>query len=123
MSFDWEDYIRLANKLFNEPNKNSLEEAYNRSVISRAYYGVFCLARIKAGLEFDKNRAKIHQKVINYYKSSNKLKEKEVGQILDELRKDRNIADYEGIKYIDKERAERSILKANIVIEILKETQ
>jgi len=95
MSFDWKDYIKLAKKLYDEPNKDSIEEAYNRSLISRSYYGVFCLSRIKAGLESYIPRPHtsdpgVHKKVITYYENSNKPEEKRVGNFLDKLRKYRN---------------------------------
>jgi uncharacterized protein (UPF0332 family) len=126
MSFDWKDYIKLAEKLYNEVNKNSMEEAYNRSVISRAYYGVFCLSRNKAGLEFYRPRRNtsdpgVHEKVIGYYKNSNKPEEKQAGKILDDLRWYRNNADYDRNKNIGKDLAERAILKANEVLSIFGE--
>jgi hypothetical protein len=42
MSFDWSEYIDLAHDLRLSANGR---EAYLRSAISRAYYGVFILAR------------------------------------------------------------------------------
>jgi uncharacterized protein (UPF0332 family) len=126
MSFDWKDYIKLAKKLYDESNKDSIEEAYNRSVISRSYYGVFCLSRIKAGLEFYKPHSHtsdpgVHKKVIAYYENSNKPEEKLVGNLLDKLRKYRNNADYDRNKNIDRDLAERAILKANEVLRIFGE--
>jgi uncharacterized protein (UPF0332 family) len=103
MSFDWKDYIKLAEKLQNETNKNSIEEAYYRSMISRSYYGVFCISRIKAGLEFYRPIPRtgdpgVHEKVISYYKSSKIREEKLIGKFLDDLRKERNDADYDRTK-------------------------
>jgi len=126
MSFDWKDYIKLAEKLYDEVNKDSMEEAYNRSLISRSYYGVFCISRIKAGLEFYRPRPHtsdpgVHEKVIVYYKNSNKPEEKQAGKILDELRWYRNNADYDRNKNIGKDLAERAILKANEVLRIFEE--
>jgi uncharacterized protein (UPF0332 family) len=124
MSFDWGDYIKLAEKLQNETNKNSIEEAYYRSIISRSYYGVFCISRIKAGLEFYRPRPRtgdpgVHEKVISYYKNSNIPEEKLIGKFLDDLRRDRNDADYDRRKRIDKDLAERAILKAKELLNIL----
>jgi len=45
MSFDWLGYIRLAENLSDELDESSL-----RSAVSRAYYGVFCIARNKKRL-------------------------------------------------------------------------
>ncbi|MEM3473740.1 MAG: DNA-binding protein [archaeon] len=121
MSFDWKDYIKLSDKLYNEVNKAPIEEAYYRSLVSRGYYGVFCLLRIKADLEFYKPRPHtsdpgVHQKVIAYYKNSNKLEEKEAGNLLDKLRKMRNKADYDRNENIGKDLAERARLKVNHVL-------
>ena len=126
MSFDWKDYIKLAKKLYDEVNKDSMEEAYNRTVISRSYYGVFCISRIKAGLEFYRPRPRtgdpgVHEKVINYYKDSRIPEEKLVGKLLDELRKYRNDADYDKRRRTGRDLAERAILKANEVLRILGE--
>jgi uncharacterized protein (UPF0332 family) len=126
MSFDWKDYIKLAKKLYDEVNKDSMEEAYNRAIISRSYYGIFCISRIKAGLESYRPRLHtsdpgVHEKVIGYYKNSNKPEEKQAGKILDDLRRYRNNADYDRNKNIDRDLAERAILKANEVLSIFGE--
>jgi len=126
MSFDWEDYIKLAEKLHDETNKNSTEEAYYRSIISRSYYGVFCISRIKAGLEFYRPRPLtgdpgVHEKVISYYKNSTIPEEKLVGKLLDDLRKERNNADYDRNKNVGKDLAERAISKAKEVLKTLKQ--
>jgi len=126
MSFNWKDYIKLAKELYDEVNKDSMEEAYSRTVISRSYYGIFCISRIKAGLESYRPRSHtsdpgVHKKVIDYYKNSNKLEEKQVGKILDELRWHRNNADYDRNKNLGKDLAERAILKANEVLSIFGE--
>jgi len=124
MNFDWRDYIKLAEKLRNESNKNALEEAYYRSIISRSYYGVFCILRIKAGLEFYRPRPNtgdpgVHEKVIGYYKNSKIPEEKLVGKFLDDLRKERNNADYDRRKRVGKDLAERAISKAKELLETL----
>lgn len=121
MSFDWKEYIKLSEKLYNEVNKESLEEAYNRSIISRAYYGVFCISRNKAGLESYKpqpntNDPGVHTKVIDYYISSLNHTEKQAGKILVELRRMRNKADYDGQKKIDIKDAESASIKTKQVL-------
>jgi len=67
MSFHWEKYVYLAEELMNRK-----DDAYLRSSISRAYYGVWCLARNKKGYKRYKPRKgeNIHWKVINEYKNS-----------------------------------------------------
>jgi len=120
MSFDWKDYIKLAKKLYDESNKDSIEEAYNRAVISRSYYGIFCISRIKAGLEFYK-RSDVHKKVIDYYKNSNKPEEQEVGKLLKDLKSMRIEADYYRNTNIDKGWAKIAISKVNEVLSIFGE--
>jgi uncharacterized protein (UPF0332 family) len=45
MSFDWSNYLSLAQMLVNQPNEAGMEEAALRSAMSRAYYAAFCAAR------------------------------------------------------------------------------
>lgn len=67
MSFDWKSYIHLAEELVKRQ-----EESCLRSSISRAYYGVFRIARNKKGYEMYK-KSDIHSKVINAYKEDENL--------------------------------------------------
>ena len=113
MSFDWKDYIDLAEDLLS--NK---KESYLRSSISRAYYGVFCLARNKKN--YQKYRTQkgenIHWMVINAYRKSNDPLEQRIGINLDNLRRTRNDADYKGEKTINRKNAERVIMKAKQIL-------
>lgn len=108
MSFDWESYLLLSEELAKRP-----EESCLRSSLSRAYYGVFCIARNKKGYKMYKG-SNIHSKVINEYKQDKTLKE--IGWNLDELRKARNSADYDGDRKIDKHRAGRMLILAKQVL-------
>ena len=45
MSFDWTDYLRLANELCAKPFSSRNTEAKRRSAISRAYYAAFGRSR------------------------------------------------------------------------------
>jgi uncharacterized protein (UPF0332 family) len=45
MSFDWKLYVQLAVELIDFHQREALKGACFRSAISRAYYGVFCIAR------------------------------------------------------------------------------
>jgi uncharacterized protein (UPF0332 family) len=110
MSFDWKDYVHLAEDLLNRP-----EESYLRSAISRAYYGVFCIARNRKGhKEFAGSN--VHWTVINEYKNSSDRNERNIGRILDNLRRSRNDADYNEDKSIDKGLAERAVYSAKHVL-------
>ena len=110
MSFDWKDYVYLAEELLNRP-----EEAYLRSAISRAYYGVFCIARNRKGCK-EFTRANVHWEVINKYKNSSDRNERNIGRILDNLRRSRNDADYNEDKLISGDLAERAVLLAKNVL-------
>jgi uncharacterized protein (UPF0332 family) len=92
----------------------SMEEAYFRSSISRSYYGVFCLARNKKGLQIHEER-NVHKRVIDEYKNSVNKSEKKVGHNLDELRRLRNRADYNE-DHVNKDRADRALNLAKSVL-------
>ena len=113
MSFDWKDYIRLAENLITH---NS--EAYLRSGISRAYYGVFCITRNKAGFKNYK-QPDVHREVINYYKDSKDQKKQKIGNILDQIRRFRNIADYDEDKPINSKLAQKVLIKSKDILKIL----
>lgn len=79
MSFDWKDYVYLAEELLNRT-----EESCYRSSISRAYYGVFCITRNLKGYGNYKPKKgeNIHWVVINAYKNSSDRREKISGESL-----------------------------------------
>jgi len=110
MSFDWKDYVYLAEELL---NRN--EESCLRSSISRAYYGAFCIARNRKGYK-KYTGTDLHWKVINEYKDSSDGTEQNIGRILDKLRRSRNDADYDENKSIDKKLAERIVMSAKQIL-------
>jgi uncharacterized protein (UPF0332 family) len=113
MSFDWKDYVDLAEDLLNRA-----EESCLRSSISRAYYGVFCIARnMKSYRNYKPKKGEnIHWIVINAYKNSSDGKEKNIGRILDKLRKSRNDADYDESRSIDRNLAQRMAVSAKQIL-------
>ena len=113
MSFDWKDYVDLAEDLLNRA-----EESCFRSSISRAYYGVFCIARNKKGYRnYKSNQGEnMHWIVINAYKNSSDANEQNIGRILDKLRRSRNDADYDENRSIDKNHAERIVVSAKQIL-------
>ncbi|MDI6792265.1 MAG: hypothetical protein QME81_05280 [bacterium] len=106
MSFDWTEYIRLSEELIQKE-----EEVYLRSAISRSYYGVFCIARNKLGYQRYSGRD-VHGKIIDGYKNSADRIQEKIGKNLDELRKARNSADYDGDRKIDKPMAKKMLILA-----------
>jgi len=110
MSFNWKDYVTFAEDCL---QRNG--EACLRSSISRAYYGIFCIARNRKGYMGHVG----HLKVIDLYKDSTNQDEQNIGQILDELRRKRNKADYEENFRIDRLLAERVVGKAKHALTLM----
>ena len=100
MSFDWLEYLTLAQELANQAINSSNQEARLRCAISRAYYAAFCKARnhlrYKEQRSFP-NSGRVHQTVIETFEKSHDPVHQIVGQFLRNLRANRNIADYEDI--------------------------
>lgn len=113
MSFDWKEYVCLAEDLLNRT-----EESCCRSSISSAYYGAFCMTRNRKGLQNYKTGKgeNIHWVVINAYKNSSDINEQNVGRMLDKLRKSRNDADYDERRSISRNLAERMVLSAKQIL-------
>lgn len=113
MSFDWRDYLKLSDEL-----AKRTDEASWRSSISRAYFGAWCIARNKKGYKDYETKAKenIHWLVINAYKGEKYKSLRKAGWNLDELRKNRNDADYNEDRLIDKDVAERMLILAKQVL-------
>jgi uncharacterized protein (UPF0332 family) len=96
VSFDWSDYLKLANELAPSPISAATQEAKLRCAISRAYYANYCKARNhlrdKEGQVIPAHDA--HRYVINALLTSSKRKRKDLGKDLNRLRVDRIKADY-----------------------------
>lgn len=104
MNFNWEEYLKLAHRLFDD-HDNYLEESSYRTSISRAYYSVFNLAKnylINIGENLS-NSGYIHKQIPLIF---NNLSEKEldnskkktfirISNELSILRRMRNDADYD----------------------------
>ena len=45
MSFDWSEYLKLAQELAGQTGNPASQEARLRAAVSRAYYAVFCISR------------------------------------------------------------------------------
>lgn len=96
MSFDWSDYLKLANELAPRPINAETQEAKLRCAISRAYYANYCKARNhlrdKEGQVIPARDA--HRYVIDVLLNSTERKRKDLGKDLNRLRIDRIKADY-----------------------------
>ena len=103
--FEWSDFSDVADELA----KNS-KEAYIRSSIDRYYYSLFGSSReylIKQREKYflKKGGRNIHQRVKDELIKSDNLNENEIGELLDELREQRNKSSYDkkyNNKYFEK---------------------
>ncbi len=121
MNFDWRAYIELAGELLAHPQASIPLEAYLRSAISRAYYGVFCIARnfiVSRGTIIP--RVDTHKFVRETYFSSSNKEERKIGKDLRDLWHERKDADYENNAAFDLKRAMTAYQLANRVLARLK---
>ncbi|MFZ8803405.1 MAG: HEPN domain-containing protein [Candidatus Calescibacterium sp.] len=121
MSFDWKLYVQLAEELIDFYRSEALKEAYFRSAISRAYYGVFCIGR-----NFLKSKGKTippidtHKFVREQFKRSSDMIERKIGENLARLWKERKDSDYEDTADINRERAKTACELAKRLLQELK---
>ena len=101
MSFDWLEYLDLAQELARPPTGPSSQEARLRSAISRSYYAAFCKARNhlrdKEGDDTIPSGGQVHSYVRNQFMGNSDRVRKKVGENLNQLRIYRNKADYDDI--------------------------
>lgn len=101
MSFDWTEYLDLAQQLAGSVATASIgTEAKYRAAISRAYYAAFCKSRNYLrdidGTPIPKS-GDAHRFVKNEFKSSADTVRQSIGKDLDRLRIERNKADYDDV--------------------------
>lgn len=95
MIFNWDDFIKLANRLM-KLEKPDANEAYYRTIINRYYYGSFCIAfdYLSERNRLDDKTISKHKNVIETLIKSANRNEYEIGINLKRLRKLRVDADY-----------------------------
>ena len=98
MTFDWSEYLKLAQELAGQTVSPANEEAKLRSSVSRAYYAAFCKARNY--LRDIEGRSipstpEAHRYVRDKFKNSPDRLRRKIGDGLDRLRIRRNRVDYE----------------------------
>jgi uncharacterized protein (UPF0332 family) len=96
MSFNWSDYLTLAQELAGKATVSSPEAKF-RSAISRAYYGAYCSTRnylIREGYEFPK-LGTAHKQVRKMLRKKGDDISKQIASNLARLWNDRINADYE----------------------------
>lgn len=100
MSFNWVDFLTLADALSRTPNTPGPEEAALRSAVSRAYYAAFCSARTTAR---DKEgfvptgSPEDHRLLRNHFRARGDRVRRKISTDLERLRDNRNRADYDDL--------------------------
>ena len=102
MTFDWSEYLKLAQELAGDAANSPNEEAKLRSSVSRAYYAAFCKARNHLRdidgnriLSVDPPKVNVYTYVRNQFKNSSDKSRKKIGNDLNRLRLRRNKVDYD----------------------------
>ncbi len=121
MSFDWLEYLQLAEELLAKSTILPNDESKIRSAVSRAYYAAFNQAKLF--LE-TKDRLTIphynvHQYVIYQLKNSSDTRRKKIGNRLFVLRDYRNQADYNQNIVFTINTCEESLTLARRIIQVL----
>jgi uncharacterized protein (UPF0332 family) len=132
MTFDWYQYLVLAEYLYDNRDTFPDREACLRAAISKAYYAAFCLARNYARdfvgvASLKENRlvldesAQDHGSVKKHYIRAPDPKNRQVGNSLDRLRDSRNQADYSDTINKLEELAKAAISQSKQVHTLLKQ--
>jgi len=98
-------------------HQQNTEESFRTSV-SRTYYGAFCSLRNLYGLK-GHTKSNVHREVIEKLKASKDNTEQRIGKYIEDLRRERNCADYDDEKSVDKKISERCIIKAKTIFQLL----
>lgn len=116
--FDWKRYLNLAEALLIQGT-----EDYFRCAISRAYYAAFGSARNKAGISYSSNQGpEIHEEVRAAFRAKGTRAARSIAELLLDLRRQRNTADYDDNTVIQKPTADRAIEKAKLLFTALDTT-
>ncbi len=86
-AFDWKKYRTLAERWKCYDN-----DEYKRSSISRAYYAIYHLLKLKRGHTSDDYKK--HDWLVTEYKNSENKFEQEIGDCFQRLKEERTDADY-----------------------------
>lgn len=113
MSFDWSEYLTLAQELASTSTTSPIEEAKLRSAISRAYYAAFCKARnylIYENNEPIPRNVNVHWYVVDKFETSAQTERQTIGFLLRHMRSIRNIIDYQDRFHRDLKKTARGVL-------------
>ena len=98
MTFHWPEYVKLAKELAGVDTDLPSQEAKLRSAISRAYYGVHCVARNYLN-SYELNvpitaTGTAHREVRDYFQQSHEAPRRQIGTDIGRLLDWRNKVDY-----------------------------
>ena len=108
MTFDWSQYLVLAEALATQPDN----EAALRSAVSRAYYAAFCLAREHLLNTHIPYRSRPHRPRLSHravWRTYQRDVDRRIAMDGNRLRELRNLVDYEDVVH-DLDSAVRSAL-------------
>ncbi|WP_142659904.1 hypothetical protein [Methylacidimicrobium tartarophylax] len=88
--------------------------------MNRAYFAVFCPAKIYLGSRA-RGKDAAHERVRNLFKQSSNLDEQMIGHLLEELHIDRCRADYKGDIPDWESKVPQNLAKAQRIVELLGE--
>lgn len=122
MSFQWSEYLAVAQHLVQHSSRSGYAEACHRAAISRAYYAALLTARsllsTQWGVEVPET-AEIHTFIARWFLNEESIEEQEIGALLDRLRNRRRRADYDDDVPNVAALAARSLADAQAVIDRL----
>jgi hypothetical protein len=119
MAFDWRDFLELARFLQSQSNI-AIQEAAQRSSVSRAYYAAFCHARnyTRDQLGFSPYYHVADHQLVRDCLRSNRMGS--VATCLDKLRQWRNDCDYDDVLGNLPSLVSRAISKSSSVLTSLR---
>lgn len=127
MSFDWPHFLSLAEKLIHTSKDASLEEAYFRTSVSRAYYSVYGIAAQVLNNVGSQYYAvpigNAHKHVRDKFSEGDTRIQKQIGDNLQRLWNQRRKADYEGSEKhtCNKEQSTKAVERARTIQTLLED--
>lgn len=119
MSYDWREFLTLAQYLNDKSANNEVPEACYRTAASRAYYATFhsCVVWAKEQTGYSGYG---HEAIQRYYSVSQDPNERDIGKNLGRMLGNRNSADYKEILHKSPQAlSEETIVLASRTLEII----
>ncbi|MEA2035094.1 MAG: HEPN domain-containing protein [Euryarchaeota archaeon] len=123
MSFDWFDYINIAEILHSQGKGGEFEQACFRCAVSRSYYAAFIFSKKYAETKdqnFEIDGGSSHKRVIEYFTKNKNPRLQIIGEDLKNLKKQRINSDYKDEPKFNSLAVENWIKTSKNIIEDLK---